>query len=299
MFDLHPAFINVEFMHASLRYRLETEEGVDVLSIDNAAARASQIAKIKAVRESRDNAAVKSALDALTACAGDENSTDNLLDLGIKAARLRATVGEISDALEAKWGRAQILSETITGAYASEYGPDDELDAAMQVLKEFEEKAGRRPRLMVAKMGQDGHDRGAKVIASAFADLGFDVDVAPLFQTPGEVAQMAVDADVHAVGVSSQAAGHKTLVPELINKLKDMGRNDIIVVCGGVIPPQDYDFLYDVGVKSIFGPGQCHIMVRHTCVCMEDFDAVCCRYSNPPSSNQSDEGHRSPFARLC
>eukprot|EP00038_Savillea_parva_P030277 m.76730 g.76730 ORF g.76730 m.76730 type:complete len:183 (-) comp9087_c0_seq1:1519-2067(-) len=135
------------------------------------------------------------------------------------------------------------------------FGPDSEMTAAMDALKQFEQKAGRRPRLMVAKMGQDGHDRGAKVIASAFADIGFDVDVAPLFQTPGEVAQMAVDADVHAIGVSSQAAGHKTLVPELINKLKEMGRDDIIVICGGTIPPQDYDFLYGVGVTSIFGPG--------------------------------------------
>jgi len=237
------------------KYRLETQDEQEVLSIDNAAVRTAQVAKINRIREERDDTVALASLDALTACAADEGSGSNLLGLAIDAARARCTVGEISDALEKEWGRAVILSDTVTGAYSSEFGWDEEMEAATAAIHAFEAVAGRRPRLMVAKMGQDGHDRGAKVIASSFADIGFDVDVAPLFQTPHEVAQMAVDSDVHCVGVSSQAAGHKTLVPALIAELKEMGRGDIIVICGGVIPPQDYQFLFDAGCTSIFGPG--------------------------------------------
>jgi methylmalonyl-CoA mutase len=237
------------------KYQLDEQDPIDVLSLDNAATRAAQIDKINAIKETRDSAAATGALEALTACAKDTGSDSNLLQLAIDAARLRCTVGEISDACEAAWGRANITTQVVSGAYSQEYGEDSEMAEVLAAVEAFEASAGRRPRLMVAKMGQDGHDRGAKVIATAFADLGYDVDVAPLFQTPEEVAQMAVDADVHCVGVSSQAAGHKTLVPALIDELKARGRSDIIVICGGVIPPKDYDFLYNVGVKSIFGPG--------------------------------------------
>ena len=237
------------------KYKLETQDEIEVLSLDNTVTRAAQVEKLRIVRENRDDAEVADILAQLTACAADNASEANLLGLSIEAAKRRCTVGEISDALEASWGRANITSRMVSGAYSQEYGEDPEMQKVSQAVVDFADRAGRRPRLMVAKMGQDGHDRGAKVIATSFADLGFDVDVAPLFQTPGEVAQMAVDADVHCVGVSSQAAGHKSLVPELIKELEARGRADIIVICGGVIPPQDYQFLYDVGVKSIFGPG--------------------------------------------
>lgn len=237
------------------KYRRDEEDDFEVLAIDNTAVRTSQIQKIEKIKAERNEAEAQAALEALSNCAKSKDSSDNLLHCAIIAARAQCTVGEISDALEKEWGRASIVSASVTGAYASEYGEDPEMEAAAAAVASFETLAGRRPRLMVAKMGQDGHDRGAKVIASSFADVGFDVDVAPLFQTPREVAQMAVDADVHCVGVSSQAAGHKTLVPALIAELKDLGREDIIIICGGVIPPQDYDFLYECGVKSIFGPG--------------------------------------------
>merc|ERR1712136_481941 len=181
--------------------------------------------------------------------------TENLLQLAVEAARARCTLGEISLAMESVFGRHQAAERMVSGAYKSEYGEDDEISRAIARSVEFEEKEGRRPRILVAKMGQDGHDRGAKVIATGFADLGFDVDIGPLFATPAEAAQQAVDADVHVVGASSLAAGHKTLVPELIKELHSMGRPDIVVVAGGVIPPQDYDFLYENGCSAIFGPG--------------------------------------------
>jgi methylmalonyl-CoA mutase len=239
------------------KYRLGSEAEVDVLSINNQAVLASQVQRLATVRAQRNSQAAQDALAALTQSAGAPGAgAANLLDLAITAARSRCTVGEISSALEKVWGRAVSGTETVKGAYLTEYGESQELAAAQSAIQAFEKRQGRRPRMLVAKMGQDGHDRGAKVIASSFADLGFDVDVAPLFQTPGEVARMAVDADVHVVGVSSQAAGHKTLVPQLKEELKKLGRDDVLVVVGGVIPPKDYDFLYAAGVASIFGPGR-------------------------------------------
>eukprot|EP01136_Pigoraptor_vietnamica_P013007 Opistho-1_new@53504 len=235
------------------KYRLKEEETVEVLAIDNTKVRESQIAKINSVKANRDAAKAASALDALTECAKTGNG--NLLDLSIKAARVRCTLGEISSALEKVWGRHRPVDRMVSGAYKSEYGVPEDIKATVDRVEVFTKKEGRRPRILVAKMGQDGHDRGAKVIATGFADLGFDVDIGPLFQTPEEVARQAIDADVHAVGVSSQAAGHKSLVPALIESLRKLGRPDIVVVCGGVIPPQDYDFLKSAGVTSIFGPG--------------------------------------------
>ncbi|XP_071812126.1 methylmalonyl-CoA mutase, mitochondrial-like [Apostichopus japonicus] len=235
------------------KYRLETEEQVDVLSIDNTKVRETQIAKLEKIRQTRDQDGVIDALQALTKCA--ESGEGNLLDCAVKAARVRCTVGEISDAMETVFNRHVAVDRLVSGAYKSEYGEDKEIEACIKRVEEFMNKEGRRPRCLVAKMGQDGHDRGAKVVATSFADLGFDVDIGPLFQTPVEVAQQAIDADVHIIGVSTLAAGHKTLVPELITALKELGRGDIGVIVGGVIPPQDYDFLFEQGVKSIFGPG--------------------------------------------
>ncbi|CAE7945530.1 Mmut, partial [Symbiodinium sp. KB8] len=245
------------------KYRLEKEEGVDVLSIDNTSVRTKQVDRLRAIKASRDDAAAKAALAALAESAALTESTgsgshpQNLMKLAIDAARARCTLGEISDALESVWGRHTPRTDVVQGAYKQEYNADgdDELNHVQRVVDAFVEEEGRRPRIMVAKMGQDGHDRGAKVIASGFADMGFDVDVGPLFQTPEEVAREAVDADVHVVGVSSQAAGHKTLVPQLVAALKAEDAEDVIVVCGGVIPPRDYDFLYEAGAKAIFGPG--------------------------------------------
>merc|ERR1711871_777309 len=253
------------------KHRLENEDQIDVLSIDNTAVRSSQIERLHSIRASRDEAAVQEALDALTASAALSESTsnglneNNLLGLAVNAARLRASLGEISYALEKVWGQHKPKTEVVTGAYKQSYGDsgstnseDDgevEFDNAVKAIDEFAENEGRRPRMLVCKMGQDGHDRGQKVIASGFSDIGFDVEVGPLFQTPAEAAQQAVDSDVHVVGASSQAAGHKTLIPELIKHLKDLGGEHIAVVAGGVIPPQDYDFLYDAGVSCIFGPG--------------------------------------------
>jgi methylmalonyl-CoA mutase len=185
----------------------------------------------------------------------DTKARENLLALSVEAARARATVGEITSALESSWGRHAPADRLVTGAYASEYQNGEELTKVQKTVEAFASKTGRRPRILVAKMGQDGHDRGAKVVASGFADLGFDVDIGPLFQTPAEVAKQAVEADVHIVGVSSQAAGHKTLVPELVHELKKLGAQDMLVVVGGVIPHQDYQFLYDNGVSAVFGPG--------------------------------------------
>ena len=234
------------------KYRLESQDQVDTLDIDNTAVRASQIARLDRVKSTRDGAAVADALRALTEGA---RGSANLLDLAVKATRVRATVGEISDALEVVFGRHKAEIRSISGVYGAAYADDDGFQAIVADIAAFAVEEGRRPRMLVAKMGQDGHDRGAKVIATAFADLGFDVDVAPLFQTPAEVARDAVENDVHVVGVSSQAAGHKTLVPQLIAELRAAGAGDVLVICGGVIPAKDYEFLRDAGVSGIYGPG--------------------------------------------
>ena len=236
------------------KYRLDKEDPIEVLKVDNTAVRESQIARLRELREERDEAALRPKLEALTKCA--ETGRGNLLELAIDAARHRATVGEISDALERVWGRYQATIRSIEGVYRSEVGKDSEaIDRVRSRSDAFMKKHGRRPRILVAKMGQDGHDRGQKVIATAFADLGFDVDIGPLFQTPEESAKQAVENDVHVVGASSLAAGHLTLVPQLKRALRDLGRDDILVVVGGVIPPEDYDALRDAGAVAIFGPG--------------------------------------------
>jgi methylmalonyl-CoA mutase len=240
------------------KYRVAGEDDIDVLKIDNRAVRAQQLEKLRRLREDRDPAACQAALDRLTAAAGRPagNGDDgNLLALAIDAARAKATVGEISDALEKVFGRYTGHIRTISGVYRQEAGQTDSIERVRAAAAEFERAEGRRPRILVAKMGQDGHDRGQKVIASAFADLGFDVDVGPLFQTPGEVARQAIEADVHIVGVNSLAAGHLTLVPDLKAALAEEGRGDIMVVVGGVIPPQDYGELRAAGASAIFGPG--------------------------------------------
>jgi methylmalonyl-CoA mutase len=234
------------------KYVPENVEMVDVLDIDNTKVREEQLAKLATVRASRDDAACAAALAALTEGAKNDG---NLLALAVEAARARATLGEISDAMEEVFGRHKAEVRTIAGVYAKAYEGDADFTALQGEIEAFAKTEGRRPRMLVAKMGQDGHDRGAKVIATAFADLGFDVDMGPLFQTPAEAARDAIENDVHVVGVSSQAAGHKTLVPMLIDELKKAGANNILVVCGGVIPPQDYDMLTDAGVAAIFGPG--------------------------------------------
>lgn len=235
------------------KYQLAEEEDVEILEIDNEAVRESQIARINSIREKRDEAAVEDALEAIYQCA--VSGEGNLLDLAIKATRVRATVGEISYAMEREFGRYNAQAQTISGVYGSAYQNDGEWMSIQEDIDKFVEDHGRRPRMLVAKMGQDGHDRGAKVIATAFADVGFDIDLSPMFSTPEEVAKQAIENDVHVVGCSSQAAGHKTLVPELIAELKKQGADDIIVVAGGVIPKQDYDYLYENGVAAIFGPG--------------------------------------------
>eukprot|EP00761_Pharyngomonas_kirbyi_P012890 gb/GECH01012917.1/.p1 GENE.gb/GECH01012917.1/~~gb/GECH01012917.1/.p1 ORF type:complete len:764 (+),score=258.09 gb/GECH01012917.1/:1-2292(+) len=236
------------------RYRSDESEPIDVRSIDNTKVRKQQVEGLEKIRQSRDQSAVDSALKDLTESA--KNGQGNLLDLSVKAARVRATVGEISNALADAFGRHQANDDVVSGAYSSEWGEGNaDIDSVRQVVSQFAEKHGRRPRILVAKMGQDGHDRGAKVISSGFADLGFDVDVGPLFQTPKEVARQAVESDVHIVGISSQAAGHRTLMPELIKELKNEGSSDMCVIAGGVIPQQDYDQLYEAGVDLIFGPG--------------------------------------------
>jgi methylmalonyl-CoA mutase len=226
---------------------------VDVLDIDNSAVREAQVARLRRIRASRDAAACTAALEALSRAAADNSG--NLLELAIVATRARATVGEISDALEKVYGRHSAVIRSVSGVYGSAYAGDAGFARIQAEVTRFAEAEGRRPRLLVVKMGQDGHDRGAKVIATSFADIGFDVDVGPLFQTPEEAARQAIENDVHIIGVSSQAAGHKTLVPQLIQELNKLGASDILVVCGGVIPPQDYDMLYQAGVAAIFGPG--------------------------------------------
>jgi len=238
------------------KYRLEKEAPVEILEVDNHAVRDAQIARLKQIRASRNSAEVSAALAALTAAA--ESGTGNLLDLAIKATRLRATGGEISDALEKVWGRHRATHQVVSGVYSSAYGgggASPGLDEVREQIDEFALSEGRRPRIMIAKLGQDGHDRGAKVVATAFADLGFDVDIGPLFQTPEEAARQAMENDVHAIGVSTLAAGHKTLVPQLVAALRALGADDIVVFAGGVIPAQDYAALKAAGVKGIFGPG--------------------------------------------
>ena len=235
------------------KYKLAKEDPVDSLSIDNVKVRDGQIERLKAIRASRDSAKVQAALDALTASA--ESGQGNLLDLSIQAIRLRATVGEVSDALEKAFGRHRADTQKVTGVYAAAYDSAEGWEQLQKEIAAFAEQNGRRPRVMIAKLGQDGHDRGAKVVATAYADLGFDVDMGPLFQTPEECARQAIENDVHAVGVSTLAAGHKTLVPAIIAELKKQGADDIIVFVGGVIPRQDYEMLYDAGVKGIYGPG--------------------------------------------
>jgi len=235
------------------KFELKEEPDIEVLEIDNTKVRASQISKLIKIRKKRDDDLCQNALDALTESAN--SGKGNLLALAIDAARLRATVGEISFALEKEWGRHQAVTKTISGVYGSAYEGDEEFSNIQSKVKKFALDTGRRPRMLVAKMGQDGHDRGAKVIATAFADIGFDVDISPMFQTPTEAARMAIENDVHLVGVSSQAAGHKTLVPQLVEALAKNGATDIKVICGGVIPPKDYQDLYDAGVTAIYGPG--------------------------------------------
>ena len=235
------------------KYQRQDEPEIEILNVDNAAVREAQIQRLRKVREHRDGAACQAALEALTGAA--ENKTGNLLALAIEAARARASVGEISDALEKAYGRHRAVIHSISGVYGSAYEGDEEFAAIQRDIDAFAAAQGRRPRLLVVKLGQDGHDRGAKVIATAFADIGFDVDIGPLFQTPAEAARHAIENDVHAIGISSLAAGHKTLVPQLIAALKEQGAGDIVVICGGVIPPQDYDALVAAGVAAIFGPG--------------------------------------------
>jgi methylmalonyl-CoA mutase len=235
------------------KYRLDEESAVDVRDIDNSAVRVSQIARLREVRSKRDAGAVDAALKALTQCARDGNG--NLLELAVVASRARATVGEISDALEAVWGRYRATTQTVSGVYGARFASDGNWERLKGEIEAFAAAEGRRPRLMIAKLGQDGHDRGAKVVATAFADLGFDVDIGPLFQTPDEAARQAIENDVHAIGVSTLAGGHKTLVPAIITALRAQGVDDIIVFVGGVIPQQDYAALYASGVAGIYGPG--------------------------------------------
>ena len=235
------------------KFQLKEEPAIEILDVDNDMVRESQVSRLNKIRASRDEAKCVAALKALGDAA--RNGTGNLLTLSIEATRARATVGEISSALEGVYGRYQATIRSIAGVYASEWEGDQGLERIRTEIASFAEEEGRRPRLMVVKMGQDGHDRGAKVIATAFADLGFDVDIGPLFQTPEEAARAAIENDVHVIGVSSQAAGHKTLVPQLIEELAKQGGSEVLVVVGGVIPAQDYDFLKKAGVAAIYGPG--------------------------------------------
>ncbi len=234
------------------KYRLDKEDPIDILDIDNVAVREAQVARLMATRTGRDEAACEASLAELTNRAAHGG---NLLEAAVVAARARATVGEISMAMEKVFGRHRAEVKTLAGVYGAAYEGDQGFADIQADVEAFAQEEGRRPRMLVVKMGQDGHDRGAKVIATAFADIGFDVDVGPLFQTPAEAAQDAIDNDVHVVGISSQAAGHKTLAPKLVQALRDAGAGEILVICGGVIPQQDYQFLYDAGVKAIFGPG--------------------------------------------
>lgn len=235
------------------KYRLDKEDAIDILDVDNTEVRRQQIERINELKKHRNEADVKKALDAITECV--KTNKGNLLELAVEAARVRATLGEISDACEKVVGRYKAIIRTISGVYSSETKNDSTFIEACKLVEEFAKKEGRQPRIMIAKMGQDGHDRGAKVVATGYADVGFDVDMGPLFQTPEEAARQAVENDVNVLGISSLAAGHKTLVPQVIEELKKLGREDILVIAGGVIPAQDYDFLYKSGVAAIFGPG--------------------------------------------
>ncbi len=235
------------------KYKLDKEDPLEILDIDNTAVRESQLKRLAKLRSERDEAAVKASLEKITKSA--ETGEGNLLELSVEAAQNRATLGEISDAIEKVSGRYKAVIRSINGVYSSESGDDGEFAKAKELCAQFAKTEGRQPRIMVAKMGQDGHDRGAKVVSTGYADIGFDVDIGPLFQTPAEAARQAVENDVHVLGVSSLAAGHKTLVPQVIEELKKLGREDIMVIAGGVIPAQDYQFLYDSGVMAIFGPG--------------------------------------------
>jgi methylmalonyl-CoA mutase len=235
------------------KYKLTKEDPIDILDIDNHVVREAQVERLARIRKMRDQAAVDAALAALTECA--KTGEGNLLDLTVKAIRLRATVGEVSDALEVVFGRFRANNQTISGVYGGVVEGQESWEQIKADVAKFADDEGRRPRIMIAKLGQDGHDRGAKVVATAYADLGFDIDMGPLFQTPEEAARQAIENDVHAVGVSSLAAGHKTLLPALVKALKDQGADDIIVFAGGVIPAQDYDYLFNAGAKAVFGPG--------------------------------------------
>lgn len=235
------------------KFRLEKEDPIDILEIDNTAVREAQLRRLEKLRADRDSERVQQTLNALTQAA--ENGEGNLLQLAIEAARARASLGEISDAMDKVFGRHRAVIRTISGVYSSAFGEDKQVQQVLEKTREFEKIEGRRPRILIAKMGQDGHDRGAKVVATAYADLGFDVDIGPLFQTPEETARQAVENDVHVIGMSSLAAGHKTLLPALVQELEKLGRDDIMVVIGGVIPPQDYEFLREHGAAAIFGPG--------------------------------------------
>ncbi len=235
------------------KYRLDKEEPIEILDVDNSAVRESQLKRLKKLKEERNEEEVQKALDKLTECA--KTGEGNLLELSIDAAKKRASLGEISYACEKAAGRYTAVTRSVSGVYSSESKDDEKYQKARELVKKFAEEEGRQPRIMIAKMGQDGHDRGAKVVSTGYADLGFDVDIGPLFQTPAEAARQAVENDVHILGVSSLAAGHKTLVPQVIEELKKLGREDIMVIAGGVIPSQDYKFLYDTGVVGVFGPG--------------------------------------------
>jgi methylmalonyl-CoA mutase len=235
------------------KYRLDKEAAMDILEVDNTAVRVSQLERLAKLKAERNETEVQSALTAITKAT--ESGEGNLLELSVTAARARATLGEISDAIEIIYGRHKAVIRSISGVYSSEYAEKDEVQAIRDLADKFEELDGRRPRIMIAKMGQDGHDRGAKVVATAYADMGFDVDIGPLFQTPEETARQAVENDVHVIGMSSLAAGHKVLLPQLVEELKKLDREDIMIVVGGVIPAQDYDFLYEHGAAAIFGPG--------------------------------------------
>jgi methylmalonyl-CoA mutase len=241
------------------KYRLEKEDPLQILDVDNEMVRKQQIERLEQIKATRDNAKVRACLAKLTECADShtqgKNTTDNLLSLAVEAAKNRATLGEISDALEVVFGRYKAQIKSVSGVYSAAIKNDESFEKAKQLADAFAKKEGRRPRIMIAKMGQDGHDRGAKVVATGYADVGFDVDIGPLFQTPQEAAKQAVENDVHILGVSSLAAGHKTLVPQVIDELKKYGREDIMVIVGGVIPAQDYQFLFDAGAVAVFGPG--------------------------------------------
>ena len=235
------------------QYRLEKEDPLQILDVDNQMVRKQQLAQLEKIKANRDSEKVKSSLEKLIHCA--KTNEGNLLEIAVEAARNRATLGEISDALETVFGRYKAQIKSFSGVYSKEIKDDKSFEKAKQLADAFAKQDGRRPRIMIAKMGQDGHDRGAKVVATGYADVGFDVDIGPLFQTPEEAAKQAVENDVHVLGVSSLAAGHKTLVPQVIEELKKYGREDIMVVVGGVIPVQDYQFLFDAGAVAVFGPG--------------------------------------------